>query len=81
MLYAMFVYLLVPEGKRRRAAADFPGASIILRQLKEKPLTKRVGFTSSGPPARGEFHFELLKIKLFLKINIIVFNRYYVNRS
>ena len=40
-------------GKRRRRAADFPGANTILKQLKEKPKCKRVGFLSTGPPARG----------------------------
>lgn len=40
-------------GKRRRAAADFPGADVILRQIKEKPKRKRVGLIASGPPARG----------------------------
>ena len=41
--------------KRRRAAADFPGAEIILRQLKEKPKRRRVGLVavSSGPPVRA----------------------------
>lgn len=39
-------------GKRRRANADFPGASIILQQLKDKPSRKRVGLLSGGPPAR-----------------------------
>ncbi|XP_014669541.1 PREDICTED: aminomethyltransferase, mitochondrial-like [Priapulus caudatus] len=40
-------------GKRRRQLADFPGAGIILKQLKEKPQRRRVGFLSAGPPARG----------------------------
>lgn len=40
-------------GKRRREAADFPGAAVILKQLKDKPKKKRVGFFSTGPPARG----------------------------
>ncbi|XP_067326442.1 aminomethyltransferase, mitochondrial-like [Anolis sagrei] len=31
---------------------DFPGASIILAQIKEKPKRKRVGLTSTGPPIR-----------------------------
>lgn len=40
-------------GKRRRADANFPGAKIILQQLKDKPRRKRVGFLSTGPPVRG----------------------------
>lgn len=40
-------------GKRRRQARDFPGADLILQQLKEKPKKKRVGFVSSGAPARA----------------------------
>ena len=44
-------------GKRRRVVKnneeDFPGAEIILRQLKEKPSRKRVGLVSQGPPARS----------------------------
>ena len=44
-------------GKRRRVLQnnedDFPGAEIILRQLKEKPTRKRVGLISQGPPARS----------------------------
>lgn len=41
-------------GKRRRQEANFPGADIILKQLKDKPKKKRVGFVSKGgPPARG----------------------------
>ncbi|XP_027059935.1 aminomethyltransferase, mitochondrial-like [Pocillopora damicornis] len=40
-------------GKRRRAQADFPGAEIILRQIKEKANRKRVGLVSKGPPARA----------------------------
>ncbi|XP_067855087.1 aminomethyltransferase, mitochondrial [Heptranchias perlo] len=44
--------LLWTIGKRRRADADFPGAAIILRQIKEKTKRKRVGLTSAGPPVR-----------------------------
>ncbi|XP_051874049.1 aminomethyltransferase, mitochondrial [Pristis pectinata] len=44
--------LLWTIGKRRRAAADFPGAAIVLRQIKEKTRRKRVGLTSTGPPVR-----------------------------
>lgn len=43
---------LCPAGKRRRAAMDFPGAAIIMAQVKEKPKRKRVGLTSVGPPIR-----------------------------
>nr|XP_009679066.1 PREDICTED: aminomethyltransferase, mitochondrial [Struthio camelus australis] len=39
-------------GKRRRTAMDFPGAALIMSQLKEKPKRKRVGLTSVGPPIR-----------------------------
>ncbi|XP_029814225.1 aminomethyltransferase, mitochondrial, partial [Manacus vitellinus] len=39
-------------GKRRRAAMDFPGAAVIMAQVKEKPRRKRVGLTSVGPPIR-----------------------------
>ncbi|KAG1659795.1 Aminomethyltransferase, mitochondrial [Nymphon striatum] len=41
-------------GKRRKQEKNFPGAEIIMRQLKEKPARRRVGIISSGPPARGE---------------------------
>ncbi|NXU33484.1 GCST protein, partial [Drymodes brunneopygia] len=34
-------------GKRRRAAMDFPGAAVI---MKEKPRRRRVGLTSGQPP-------------------------------
>ncbi len=41
-------------GKRRRAAGDFPGAGIILRQLAEGPARKRVGVRPEGrAPARA----------------------------
>ena len=40
--------------KRRRESGGFPGYDVIMKQLKEKSnVTKRVGFISSGPPARG----------------------------
>lgn len=59
-IYLLFIYLLsfififLLQGKRRRAQADFPGAEIILRQIKEKAKRKRVGLVSKGPPARGK---------------------------
>lgn len=40
-------------GKRRRQTADFPGAEIILKQLKDKPTRRRVGLTCTGPPPRS----------------------------
>ncbi|HEX2152007.1 MAG TPA: glycine cleavage system aminomethyltransferase GcvT [Stellaceae bacterium] len=40
-------------GKRRREAADFPGATIVLKQLVEGPARKRVGIRPDGrAPAR-----------------------------
>jgi len=49
-------------GKRRKEMADFIGAKIILKQLKEKPTKRRVGLTglTPGPPARG--HTSVLDI-------------------
>lgn len=48
--------------KSRRERKDFPGAEIILRQLKEKPSRRRVGIraTASGAPARS--HSSVLDI-------------------
>jgi len=40
-------------GKRRRQEANFPGAKVILEQLRAKPQRKRVGIISTGAPARG----------------------------
>ncbi|KFM82915.1 Aminomethyltransferase, mitochondrial, partial [Stegodyphus mimosarum] len=45
--------LLWTIGKRRRTEGGFPGAEIILSQLKEKPKQKRVGFLSTGPCPRA----------------------------
>ena len=40
-------------GKRRRASGGFPGADVILRQLREGPARKRVGIRPEGrAPAR-----------------------------
>uniref|UniRef100_A0A8C7LA32 Aminomethyltransferase n=1 Tax=Oncorhynchus kisutch TaxID=8019 RepID=A0A8C7LA32_ONCKI len=39
-------------GKRRRQAKDFPGAEIIVPQIKAKTTRKRVGLVSTGPPVR-----------------------------
>ncbi|NWW94742.1 GCST protein, partial [Rhynochetos jubatus] len=48
--------LLWTLGKRRRAAMDFPGAAVIMAQVKEKPKRKRVGLTEAGAgvPVAGE---------------------------
>ncbi|KAL6990759.1 aminomethyltransferase [Sarracenia purpurea var. burkii] len=40
-------------GKRRKAEGGFLGADVILKQIKEGPPIRRVGFFSSGPPARS----------------------------
>ncbi|XP_066500322.1 aminomethyltransferase, mitochondrial [Hoplias malabaricus] len=39
-------------GKRRRQVRDFPGADVIVPQIKAKTQRKRVGLISSGPPVR-----------------------------
>lgn len=39
-------------GKRRRQTRDFPGADIIVPQIKNKTQRKRVGLVSTGPPVR-----------------------------
>ncbi|XP_021769274.1 aminomethyltransferase, mitochondrial [Chenopodium quinoa] len=44
-------------GKRRRAEGNFLGAEVILKQIADGPSIRRVGFISSGPPARG--HSEI----------------------
>jgi len=38
--------------RARRGRADFPGAELILSQLKNKPAVRRVGLVSDGPPLR-----------------------------
>ncbi|XP_066993333.1 aminomethyltransferase, mitochondrial [Anabrus simplex] len=41
-------------GKRRRSTADFPGANVVLQQLRSGVSRRRVGLRSSGgPPARA----------------------------
>ncbi|KAM5234536.1 aminomethyltransferase, mitochondrial isoform 3-T5 [Hipposideros larvatus] len=40
-------------GKRRRAAMDFPGAAVIIPQLKGKVQRKRVGLMCEGAPMRA----------------------------
>ncbi|XP_075040013.1 aminomethyltransferase, mitochondrial [Mixophyes fleayi] len=45
-------------GKRRRTAMDFPGAAVIVPQIKGKVTRKRVGLTSTGPPVRQ--HTQIL---------------------
>ncbi|XP_028679994.2 aminomethyltransferase, mitochondrial [Erpetoichthys calabaricus] len=39
-------------GKRRRTTLDFPGASVVVPQIKGKTTRKRVGLLSEGPPVR-----------------------------
>eukprot|EP00095_Tigriopus_kingsejongensis_P000803 maker-scaffold629_size122686-snap-gene-0.26 protein:Tk00803 transcript:maker-scaffold629_size122686-snap-gene-0.26-mRNA-1 annotation:"PREDICTED: aminomethyltransferase " len=56
-------------GKRRRAEKDFPGASVILEQIKNKPKMKRVGLISTGPPARA--HTDVLDPKSGVKVGEI----------
>lgn len=67
--------LFLSTAKRRRDAADFPGASVILRQLKEGPLRRRVGLVAveRGPPARGHtaiyakgIHYVVVQLPLIV---------------
>ncbi|XP_027692912.1 aminomethyltransferase, mitochondrial isoform X2 [Vombatus ursinus] len=44
--------LRLEAGKRRKAAMDFPGAAIVIPQIKGKLARKRVGLTSTGAPVR-----------------------------
>ncbi|KAK9864651.1 hypothetical protein WJX84_008674 [Apatococcus fuscideae] len=44
-------------GKNRRDACDFLGGEIIKKQLADKTPTRRIGFVSSGAPARQ--HIEI----------------------
>lgn len=50
-------YGLIPvrhaSGKRRRVAMDFPGASVIVAQLKGKVQRRRVGLMCEGAPMRA----------------------------
>lgn len=39
--------------KTRRQKLDFPGAEVIVNQIKNKPSKRRVGFVSTGAPIRG----------------------------
>uniref|UniRef100_H3CHM0 Aminomethyltransferase n=1 Tax=Tetraodon nigroviridis TaxID=99883 RepID=H3CHM0_TETNG len=39
-------------GKRRRQSKDFPGADVVIPQIKAKTARKRVGLISTGPPVR-----------------------------
>uniref|UniRef100_A0A8C0L6D7 Aminomethyltransferase, mitochondrial n=1 Tax=Canis lupus dingo TaxID=286419 RepID=A0A8C0L6D7_CANLU len=48
-------------GKRRRAAMDFPGASVIIAQLKGKVQRRRVGLTCEGAPVRA--HSPILNME------------------
>ncbi|XP_069824752.1 aminomethyltransferase, mitochondrial [Dendropsophus ebraccatus] len=48
-------------GKRRRTAMDFPGASVIVPQIKGRVTRKRVGLTSTGPPVRQ--HTPILNLE------------------
>lgn len=57
-MYVSFAAWLV--AKRRRTAQDFPGAKTILDQLKNGCTRRRVGFKSTGPPARHD-------IEIFVK--------------
>lgn len=48
-------------GRRRRAAMDFPGAAVIVPQLKGKVPRRRVGLTCEGAPVRA--HSPILSVE------------------
>ncbi|XP_006873666.1 PREDICTED: aminomethyltransferase, mitochondrial isoform X3 [Chrysochloris asiatica] len=48
-------------GKRRRTAMDFPGAKVIVPQLKGKVQRRRVGLICEGPPMRA--HSPILSVE------------------
>lgn len=48
-------------GKRRRAAMDFPGAEVIVPQLKGKVQRRRVGLMCEGAPMRA--HSPILNVE------------------
>ncbi|NXW34709.1 GCST protein, partial [Phaetusa simplex] len=52
--------LLWTLGKRRRVAMDFPGAAVIMAQVKEKPKRRRVGLTVLGLPAPAHLPAHLM---------------------
>ncbi|XP_018115369.1 aminomethyltransferase, mitochondrial-like [Xenopus laevis] len=49
------------RSKRRRTVVDFPGASVVVPQIKGKVKHKRVGLTSTGPPVRQ--HAPILNLE------------------
>lgn len=54
--------------KRRRELANFPGASIILNQLKKKPNKRRVGIVAFGSGAPARSHCIVLDVESKEKI-------------
>lgn len=50
MAYSLVCYV---PGKRRRIAMDFPGAKIIVPQLKGEVQRRRVGLICEGAPVRA----------------------------
>lgn len=51
-MYSVCCFFFSRVGKRRRQNKDFPGADVIVPQIKAKTARKRVGLVSSGPPVR-----------------------------
>ena len=66
-------FFFMDIGKRRRQTKDFPGAELILNQIKSKPKKKRVGLSFTGPPGRGlSLHVLCLVIYGFLLFHFIL---------
>lgn len=58
--YGLGLACRVP-GKRRRATMDFPGAEVIVPQLKGQVQRRRVGLISEGAPVRA--HSPILNME------------------
>ena len=57
--------LLFTVPKKRRADGNFPGCAEIIKQQKEKPLTKRVGLVfEAGKAAPRQVKLKIILVKL-----------------
>lgn len=59
-------------GKRRRQERNFPGADVIVPQIKAKTQRKRVGLMSSGPPVRQHTPVLSFEGKVIGNVNTVI---------